>query len=51
MTPPPFGGQAYGACGSYSPAWPRFSTEADADLDIIPEKFVAADLSSMRCDI
>ncbi len=49
-TPPPFDCQAYAACCSFAPAWPRFSTEADADLDIIPEKFVAADLSGMRCD-
>lgn len=42
--------QGCGACCSYSADWPRFSTESDADLEKIPEKFVAADLSGMRCD-
>jgi Fe-S-cluster containining protein len=42
--------QSCGACCSYSSEWPRFSTEEDAQLDLIPEKFVAADLSGMRCD-
>ena len=41
--------QACGACCSYSAEWPRFSLEADAHLDLIPEKFVAADLSGMSC--
>lgn len=52
MTPPnpDFDCQACGACCSFSSTWPRFSTEAEADLDKIPEKFVAADLSGMRCD-
>lgn len=42
--------QSCGACCSYSAEWPRFSTEDDAQLDRIPEKFVAADLSGMRCE-
>ena len=42
--------QACGACCSYSPNWPRFTTEDDADLDLIPEKFVNDRLSGMRCD-
>ncbi|CAN7440128.1 YkgJ family cysteine cluster protein [Mesorhizobium caraganae] len=42
--------QGCGACCSYSAEWPRFSTEDDAQLDRIPEKFVAADLSGMRCE-
>lgn len=42
--------QACGACCSYSAEWPRFSTEDDAQLDRIPQKFVAADESGMRCD-
>ncbi|WP_411962679.1 YkgJ family cysteine cluster protein [Mesorhizobium sp. ES1-1] len=46
----PFDCQSCGACCSYSPEWPRFSTEDDAQLDLIPEKYVAADLSGMRCD-
>ena len=32
--------QACGACCSYSQNWPRFTTEDDAALDLIPEKFV-----------
>ena len=32
--------QACGACCSYSRNWPRFTTEEDAQLDLIPEKFV-----------
>ena len=42
--------QACGACCSYSSNWPRFTTEDDAALDLIPEKFVNAGLSGMRCD-
>ncbi|TGU91805.1 YkgJ family cysteine cluster protein [Mesorhizobium sp. M00.F.Ca.ET.151.01.1.1] len=47
---PIFDCQSCGACCSYSAEWPRFSTEDDAQLDRIPEKHVAADLSGMRCD-
>jgi Fe-S-cluster containining protein len=42
--------QACGACCSYSQNWPRFTTEDDAELDLIPEKFVNERLSGMRCD-
>ena len=42
--------QACGACCSYSQNWPRFTTEDDAQLDLIPEKFVNERLSGMRCD-
>jgi Fe-S-cluster containining protein len=42
--------QACGACCSYSSNWPRFTTEDDAALDLIPEKFVNDKLSGMRCD-
>jgi Fe-S-cluster containining protein len=42
--------QACGACCSYSANWPRFTTEDDAALDLIPETFVNAGLSGMRCD-
>jgi len=42
--------QACGACCSYSQNWPRFTTEDDAALDLIPAKFVNAKLSGMRCD-
>jgi Fe-S-cluster containining protein len=42
--------QACGACCSYSQNWPRFTTEDDAELDLIPEQFVNERLSGMRCD-
>ena len=42
--------QACGACCSYSRNWPRFTTEEDAALDLIPEKFVNDRQSGMRCD-
>lgn len=42
--------QACGACCAYSSNWPRFTTEDDAALDLIPEKFVNERLSGMRCD-
>lgn len=42
--------QACGACCSYSSEWPRFSTESEADLDLLPAYFVAADQTGMRCD-
>ena len=47
---PVFDCQSCGACCSYSAEWPRFSMEDDSQLDRIPEKFVAADLSGMRCE-
>ncbi|WP_258589456.1 YkgJ family cysteine cluster protein [Mesorhizobium sp. AR02] len=47
---PLFDCQSCGACCSYSAEWPRFSTEDEAQLERIPEKYVAADLSGMRCD-
>ena len=42
--------QACGACCSYSRNWPRFTTEDDAALDLIPQKFVNERGSGMRCD-
>lgn len=42
--------QPCGACCAYSRNWPRFTTEDDAALDLIPEKFVNDRLSGMRCD-
>jgi Fe-S-cluster containining protein len=42
--------QACGACCSYSQHWPRFTTEDDAALDLIPEKYVNETMSGMRCD-
>lgn len=38
-----------GACCAFSAAWPRFTTEDDADLDRIPVAFVADDQTGMRC--
>jgi hypothetical protein len=42
--------QSCGACCAYSADWPRFSTEDDAALALIPEKLVARDESGMRCE-
>ncbi|WDR04558.1 YkgJ family cysteine cluster protein [Devosia rhodophyticola] len=42
--------QSCGACCAYSADWPRFSTEPETDLDLIPEKLVAVDLGGMACD-
>jgi len=50
ITPEPNPCQACGACCSYSSNWPRFTTEDDAALDLIPEPFVNANMSGMRCD-
>ncbi len=41
--------QTCGACCEYSADWPRFTLESDATLALIPEKFIAANLSGMRC--
>jgi Fe-S-cluster containining protein len=42
--------QACGACCSYSSNWPRFSTEEDEALDLIPQGYVNERQSGMRCD-
>ena len=42
--------QSCGACCAYSAEWPRFTTESDEMLDLIPPELVAEDLSGMRCD-
>jgi Fe-S-cluster containining protein len=42
--------QACGACCSYSSNWPRFTIEDDADLDLIPAKYVNDRDSGMRCE-
>ena len=42
--------QACGACCAYSPNWPRFSTEDDAALEMIPAELVNARVSGMRCE-
>jgi hypothetical protein len=41
--------RACGACCSYSPEWPRFSLEDDADLDRIPREFADHERGRMRC--
>ena len=42
--------QSCGACCSYSENWPRFSTEDDAALELIPAVLVNARQSGMRCE-
>ena len=39
-----------GACCAYSENWPRFSTEDDAALELIPKELVNARGSGMACD-
>lgn len=39
-----------GACCAYSANWPRFSTEEDGALDLIPAGLVNQRRSGMRCD-
>lgn len=42
--------QGCGACCAYSANWPRFSTEDDAALGLIPEALVNDRQSGMRCE-
>jgi Fe-S-cluster containining protein len=42
--------QSCGACCFYSEKWPRFTTEDDAALDLIPLEYVNEWQSGMRCD-
>jgi uncharacterized protein len=42
--------QTCGACCAYSSNWPRFSTEEDAALDLIPVQLINQRGSGMRCD-
>jgi Fe-S-cluster containining protein len=42
--------QGCGACCAYSKDWPRFTTEDDAALDLIPKGFVNGRQSGMRCE-
>ena len=42
--------QSCGACCAYSRNWPRFSTESDDALGLIPAEFVNESLSGMRCE-
>jgi len=41
--------RACGACCSFSPDWPRFSLESDADLDRIPQGYADRQHGRMRC--
>lgn len=50
ILPADFDCQSCGACCTYSSTWPRFSLETDDALSLIPEAYVAADESGMRCD-
>jgi uncharacterized protein len=42
--------QACGACCCYSDSWPRFTVEDDAELELIPPKYVNDRQSGMRCE-
>ena len=42
--------QTCGACCSFSAEWPRFTTEDDADLDLIPRALVDDGEGRMRCE-
>ena len=39
-----------GACCSFSRDWPRFTTEDDGDLDLIPRAFADHHLGRMKCN-
>lgn len=39
-----------GACCAFSKEWPRFSTEDDADLDLISAEFIDWRLHGLSCD-
>lgn len=39
-----------GACCSFSGAWPRFWTDTDEAIALIPSNLVAEDGSGMACD-
>jgi Fe-S-cluster containining protein len=41
--------QSCGACCAYSPQWPRFSLEDEAELALIPSHYVDDSQSGMRC--
>ena len=42
--------QTCAACCSYSREWPRFTTEADADIARISSEFIDDHLGRMRCN-
>ena len=41
--------QTCGACCSYSRDWPRFTTESDSELELIPRVLVDHHLGRMKC--
>jgi Fe-S-cluster containining protein len=41
--------QTCGACCAYSREWPRFTTEDDAVLELIPREFIDHSRGRMRC--
>lgn len=47
---PAFSCQECGACCAYSADWPRFTTESDDEIDLIPPALVAENGSGMRCE-
>ncbi len=38
-----------GACCAYSRDWPRFTTESDAEIARIADKYIADDLAGVHC--
>jgi uncharacterized protein len=50
QSPNPSPCQACGACCAYSSNWPRFTTEDDTALGLIPPELVNERLSGMRCN-
>ena len=46
---PGFACQTCGACCATSAEWPRFTTEDDDDIALIPRDYVADDDRGMRC--
>src|ERR1700730_5041552 len=41
--------RACGACCSFSPEWPRFSLETDAEIELIPHALIDDEHGRMRC--
>lgn len=42
--------QSCGACCSFSREWPRFTTEDEAELGLIPGALIDASLGRMHCN-
>lgn len=41
--------QTCGACCSYSKEWPRFTTESDEEIDLLPRAMVDDEAGGMLC--